>query len=68
LDRTRKDKSRPLLRTDDRETVLKELKLKRDPLYNEIADIRVFTGESGSRKMVSVILQNLRDEGYPVVL
>jgi shikimate kinase len=68
LDRTRKDKNRPLLRTDDREKVLKELKLKRDPLYNEIADIRVFTGESGSRKMVSVILQNLRDEGYPVVL
>lgn len=68
LDRTRKDKKRPLLRTDDREKVLKELKLKRDPLYREIADIRVFTGESGSRKMVSVILQSLRDEGYPVVL
>ena len=68
LDRTRKDKKRPLLRTDDREKVLQELKLKRDPLYSEIADIRVFTGESGSRKMVSVILQSLRDEGYPVVL
>lgn len=68
LDRTRKDKKRPLLRTDDREKVLKELKVKRDPLYREIADIRVFTGESGSRKMVSVILQSLRDEGYPVVL
>lgn len=68
LNRTRKDKKRPLLRTDDREKVLKELKLKRDPLYREIADIRVFTGESGSRKMVSVILQSLRDEGYPVVL
>lgn len=68
LNRTRKDKKRPLLRTDDREKVLKELKVKRDPLYREIADIRVFTGESGSRKMVSVILQSLRDEGYPVVL
>jgi len=68
LDRTRKDKNRPLLRTDDREKVLNELKSKRDPLYNEIADVRVFTGESGSRKMVSVILQSLRNEGYPVVL
>jgi shikimate kinase len=68
LDRTRKDKNRPLLRTDDREKVLNDLKLKRDPLYKEIADIRVFTGESGSRKMVSVILQNLRNEGYPVAL
>jgi shikimate kinase len=68
LDRTRKDKSRPLLRTDDRESVLKELKQKRDPLYSEISDLRVFTGDSGSRKMVSKILQSLKDEGYPVVL
>ena len=68
MDRTRKDKSRPLLLTDDRETVLIELREKRDPLYSEIADIRVFTGDSGSRKMVSVILKSLQEEGYPVVL
>lgn len=68
LDRTRKDKNRPLLRTEDREKVLNELRCQRDPLYNEIADIKVFTGASGSRKMVSVILQSLKKEGYPVAL
>ncbi len=68
LDRTRKDKNRPLLRTDDRAKVLHELKAKRDPLYSEVADLRVFAGEGGSRKMVALILQSLQDEGYLVGL
>ena len=68
LARTKKDKKRPLLRTDDREKVLQDLKKKRDPLYAEVSDIKVFTGDSGSRKMISGILQSLREEGYPVIL
>ena len=66
LDRTRKDKNRPLLLTDDREEVLTELRRVRDPLYNEVADLKFFTGDSSSRKMVNKILQALQDEGYPV--
>ncbi len=66
LARTRKDKTRPLLRTDNREKVLRELRAVRDPLYNEVADIRVFTGDSGSKKMVSIIIQNLVEQGYRV--
>jgi shikimate kinase len=66
LARTRKDKTRPLLRTNNREKVLRELRAIRDPLYTEVADIRVFTGDSGSKKMVSVIIQNLIEQGYPV--
>jgi shikimate kinase len=66
LARTRKDKTRPLLRTNNREKVLRELRAIRDPLYTEVAEIRVFTGDSGSKKMVSVIIQNLIEQGYPV--
>lgn len=39
IERTSKDKSRPLLNTDDPETVIKELMAIRDPLYREIATI-----------------------------
>jgi shikimate kinase len=65
LARTRKDKKRPLLRTENREEVLQELRTSRDPLYKEVADIRVFTGDSGSKKMVSIIIQSLSEQGYP---
>lgn len=68
LSRTKKDKKRPLLRTENREKVLRELNKIREPLYNEVADIRIFTGDSGSKKMVSVIMENLREEGYPIVI
>lgn len=68
LARTRKDKNRPLLRTDNREQVLRELRARRDPLYNEVADIRVFTGDSGSKKMISIIIQNLIEQGYPAAI
>ncbi len=64
LERTRKDKSRPLLQTEDPRGVLTELKSERDPLYNEIADLKVFAGGGSGRKTVSDILRRLADEGY----
>lgn len=42
--RTRHDKQRPLLNTDDRMARLEQLFVQRDPLYREIADIIVDTG------------------------
>ncbi|MBD3647859.1 MAG: shikimate kinase AroK [Pseudomonadales bacterium] len=64
LRRTERDKKRPLLQNVDHEKVLAELKAARDPLYNEVADVRVFAGDSGSRKTVSIILEQLKDHGY----
>lgn len=42
--RTRHDKQRPLLNTEDRMARLEQLYVQRDPLYREIADIIVDTG------------------------
>jgi shikimate kinase len=43
--RTRNDKNRPLLQTDDPRAKLKQLFSERDPLYREIADVVIDTGE-----------------------
>ncbi|HKQ29993.1 MAG TPA: shikimate kinase AroK [Burkholderiales bacterium] len=43
LERTRHDRTRPLLQTDDREGKLKNLLLQRDPLYRDVAHIVVET-------------------------
>lgn len=42
--RTRHDRHRPLLKTEDRMARLEQLFAERDPLYHEIADIIVDTG------------------------
>jgi shikimate kinase len=44
-ERTRHDKNRPLLRTDDPLTRLKELYEERDPLYRKAASIVIDTGD-----------------------
>jgi shikimate kinase len=43
LERTRHDRGRPLLQTDDREGVLRRILEQRDPLYREAAHIIVET-------------------------
>ena len=62
LKRTEKDKKRPLLQNVDHTTVLKKLKEARDPIYREVADLKVFVGEDGSRKIVNSIIKKLKDE------
>lgn len=55
--RTRNDKNRPLLQTDDPRAKLEKLFSERDPLYREIADIIIDTGDQS----VSTIVQHLED-------
>jgi shikimate kinase len=43
LERTRHDRARPLLQTNDREGMLKRLLTQRDPLYRDVAHIVVET-------------------------
>jgi len=43
LDRTQRGRNRPLLENGDKEQVLEELMVLRDPLYREIADLTVDT-------------------------
>jgi len=60
LARTRRDRKRPLLRSQDREAVLTELFGQRDPLYREIADVIVRTDSRSSRAVVLEIMEFLR--------
>lgn len=58
--RTRHDRSRPLLQTEDPRARLAELFEQRDPLYREVADITIETGSQSLRHLVSQLEQRLR--------
>ena len=59
--RTRHDKSRPLLATDDPLAKLEELQRVRDPLYREVADLIVDTGRQSVSTLVDQLLKRLPD-------
>jgi shikimate kinase len=59
--RTRHDKSRPLLATDDPLAKLEELQRVRDPLYCEVADLIVDTGRQSVSTLVDQLLKRLPD-------
>ena len=52
LERTEKDKKRPLLAQGNREEILKILKEERDPQYEEVANITVDQSELKNRNTV----------------
>jgi shikimate kinase len=58
-ERTRNDRNRPLLQTEDPLARLRELYRQRDPLYREIADIVVDTGRQSVAGMVRVLYGKL---------
>jgi shikimate kinase len=57
--RTRHDRSRPLLATDDPLAKLEELQRARDPLYREVADLIVDTGRQSVGTLVESLLKRL---------
>jgi len=59
--RTRHDKSRPLLATDDPLARLEELQRVRDPPYREVADLIVDTGRQSVGALVDQLLKRLPD-------
>ncbi|MDX1514570.1 MAG: shikimate kinase AroK [Gammaproteobacteria bacterium] len=52
VQRTSRDRHRPLLQTEDREAKIKSLLKTRDPLYREVADM-IVTSDRGSSKLVA---------------
>lgn len=60
LDRTSRDRNRPLLQTPNPREILVGLMGVRDPLYREIADIIVETDERPPRLVVVEILDQLQ--------
>jgi shikimate kinase len=61
--RTRRDKSRPLLQTDDPKARLEALYEIRDPLYRECADFVIETGRPSVSGLVNMVLMQLEMAG-----
>ncbi len=59
VERTRWDKSRPLLQCDDPESALRSIMEVRDPLYREIADVTVDTDRRKPRAVADEIVERL---------
>ena len=59
--RTRHDRSRPLLQTADPRRKLEELFAQRDPLYREVAALVVDTGNQSVRSLAFMLEQRLRE-------
>lgn len=65
FERTRSDRSRPLLQTADPQATLAALMDKREPIYREIADIIINTERRRPRAAIRDILQRFK-KGRPV--
>lgn len=59
VERTRKDRNRPLLQNDDPEAVLRRLFELRDPLYTSLADIVMFTDRKSPRLVVRQLVNRI---------
>lgn len=59
VERTRKDRNRPLLQNDNPETVLRRLFASRDPLYTGLADIVMFTDRKSPRLVVRQLVNQM---------
>ena len=57
--RTRHDRSRPLLQTEDPHAKLKELLRQREPLYLEIADITIQSGKQSARVLMLRLVEEI---------
>jgi shikimate kinase len=60
LERTRRDRNRPLLQTEDPRARLEALMREREPLYKEVADIVLPTDHSNIRQSVNKIIKLLK--------
>ena len=60
LERTQKDKNRPLLQTENPKLRLKEILEQREPLYEEVADIVVKTGDQSIKSVVEHITRLIK--------
>lgn len=63
--RTRHDRNRPLLQTQDPKNKLRALYSERDPLYREIAEVIVDTGRQNANVLVHQLGQYLTSRSVP---
>jgi shikimate kinase len=63
VQRTRRDRKRPLLRQGNPRETLARLKNEREPLYREIADYRFVTDRQGPKALARQIEDKLKEDG-----
>lgn len=63
VERTARDRKRPLLQNDDPETVLRRLFAIRDPLYRDVADVIVDTDNRNPRAVCRDIMAAIPGSG-----
>lgn len=63
VERTRRDRKRPLLKQGDPKEILARLAEERGPLYREIADYRFVTDRQGARALAREIEGRLKADG-----
>ena len=63
LERTAKDKRRPLLQRPDRQQVLEQLLTERDPLYRSIADLILDTVALSPKQVICEIIRSVEADG-----
>ena len=61
FERTQRDRNRPLLQNDEPREVLESLMKERDPLYEEVADLKVPTGGRTLQTVVKDIVKFLNE-------
>jgi shikimate kinase len=57
VERTKRDKTRPLLQVDDREAVIKQLIETRSPLYHQVADLVFPSGSTQPLKLAKKLAE-----------
>lgn len=62
VQRTRHDRNRPLLQTENPEQVLRKLIEERGPLYEEVADLVIQTEQVSVHRVVKQILDKLAEQ------
>ena len=65
LQRTCRDKNRPLLQVENPEKKLKDLLKIRDPLYREVADYVIETNQGAARDLAQKILNLIIVQNQP---
>lgn len=64
LERTAKDKNRPLLQAEDPAKILADLAQTRNPIYKRLADIEVVTNSKPPKLVAQEILQQLSEQNH----
>lgn len=62
FERTRRDKNRPLLQTENPRQKLDEMMKVRDPLYREVADMVIHTDDRSIKSVIKEIRERLKRE------